>query len=78
MRVIAFTTSDHKYLAIKRPEDSDVRIPVYKEESDGQYHLIPIFFPSCLKFFYDVKVTGDAHMTTEEVVKKYGDVSALA
>ena len=43
MRVIHFTASgneeaDLKYLAIQqRDEDSEIRIPVYKEEADGVY-----------------------------------------
>lgn len=76
MRVILFSTSDHKYLAIKhRDDDSDIRIPVYKEELDGVYRQTPIFFPSCLKFFYSVNIKFDKQMTPEEISKQFGEIS---
>ena len=78
MRVISFSTSDHKYLAIKhRDDDSDIRIPVYRKESDGVYRQTPVFFPSCLKFMYGVDVKLDKQMTDEEVRQEFGEVSAM-
>ncbi|MCY3727440.1 MAG: hypothetical protein OXF97_00390 [Nitrospira sp.] len=79
MRVISFSTGDDKYLAIKhkhRDDDSDIRIPVYKEELDGVYRQTLIFFPSCLKFFYSVNIKFDKHMTAEEVRREFGEIDA--
>jgi len=74
MRVISFRTNDTNYLAIQRHDDSDIRIPVYKEESDGVYRQTPILFPSCLKFFYSVNVKFDKQMTAEKVMKQFGEI----
>ena len=80
MRVVHFTTpgdtTDDKYLAIQRHDDSDLRIPVYKEESDGVYRQTLIFFPSCTKFMYSIDVKSDKQMTAEEVRQQFGEINA--
>ena len=68
-------TTDDEYLAIQHRDDSDIRIPVYKEESDGVYRQTPIFFPSCTKFMYGVAVKIDKQMTAEEVRQEFGEIS---
>lgn len=81
MRVIHFSVDDDpnpvNYLAIQHREtDSDVKIPVYKEESDGVYRVTSIFFPACTKFMYGLTVKFDKHMTAEEVRREFGEIDA--
>ena len=46
-------TNDLNYLAIQRREDdSDIRIPVYRKESDGVYRQTPVFF----SFMHEIHV----------------------
>lgn len=81
MRVIHFSVDDDpkpmNYLAIQcRETDSDLKIPVYKEESDGVYRVTPIFFPSCMKFMYGLTVKFDQQMTAEEIRHEFGEIDA--
>ena len=81
MRVIHFSVDDDpkpvNYLAIQHREtDSDVKIPVYKKESDGVYRVTPILFPSCTKFMYGLTVKFDKQMTAEEVRHEFGGIDA--
>ena len=82
MRVVHFIAAGDqgrtKFLAFKQhDDDSNIRLPVYREDPDGLYRLTPITFPSCTKFMYKVDVQFDQQMTAEEIKSQFGEIGVI-